>query len=117
MEATLSMKADEAAELTAMPLTPSVTVTEGADTLTVQTQTPAMLTFSAGQGMPMVVGAELGELREPDPNRPSLILRRTGRESLWDIARESGSTVAAIRAANALEGEPEQGRMLLIPVV
>ena len=69
------------------------------------------------QEFPMVTGLELGELREPDPARPSLILRNSNGESLWELAKSNGSTVAAISAANGLQGEPEQEQMLLIPVV
>lgn len=65
----------------------------------------------------MVTGLELGELQLPDPHRPSLILRRAGNQSLWDIAKETGSTVEAIQAANQLEAEPESTKMLLIPVM
>ena len=45
------------------------------------------------------------------------ILCRAGNRRLWDIARECGSTVSAIETANGLTGEPENDRMLLIPVV
>jgi hypothetical protein len=69
------------------------------------------------QGIPMVTGLEIGEQQEPDPGRPSVILRRTGEDDLWSIAKNSGSTVAAIRQANNLQEEPERGRMLLIPVM
>ena len=71
---------------------------------------------TAGEGMAMVTGLEMGEMTRPDLGRPSLILRRAGEGSLWDLAKASGSTVEAIRAANGLAEEPEQGRMLLIPV-
>ena len=58
------------------------------------------------------------ELQEKEmTERPSLILRRPGTDSLWDIAKAAGSTEKAIREANALEGEPEPNRMLLIPVL
>lgn len=67
-------------------------------------------------GIPMVTGLELGELREPDPGRPSLILRKAGSCGLWELAKTSGSTVADIQKANDLNGEPEADRMLLIPV-
>ena len=67
-------------------------------------------------GIPMVDALELGELQEPDPNRPSLILCRAGERSLWEVAKDSGSTVEAIRQANQLQDEPEAQRMLLIPV-
>ena len=67
--------------------------------------------------IPMVTGLELGELQQPDPNRPSLILRRSGGQSLWELAKTHGSTVEAIRGANRLETEPDETQMLLIPVV
>ncbi len=72
---------------------------------------------TAQQAMEMVAGLELGELKEPDPQRPSLILRRAGTDSLWDIAKENGSTVAAIQQANDLQSEPAPDKMLLIPVL
>ncbi len=68
------------------------------------------------QGIPMVTGLELGELREPDPGRPSLILRRAGTDRLWDVAKHTGSTVDAIKKANDLQQEPDSDRVLLIPV-
>jgi len=71
---------------------------------------------TVGQGIPMVVGMEMGEAEKPDPNRPSLILCRAGKRRLWDVAKESGSTVEAIKRANGLQGEPEGNAVLLIPV-
>lgn len=67
-------------------------------------------------GIPMVTGFELGEACEPDPDRPSLILRRAGEDTLWDVAKRTGSTVAAIQKANNLQGEPANDQMLLIPI-
>lgn len=67
--------------------------------------------------IPMVTGLELGELKESDPNRPSLILRKPGKDSLWQMAKNCGSTVEKIRQANGLEGEPEADSFLLIPVL
>lgn len=72
---------------------------------------------AATGGIPAVAGLQLGEIQEPDPARPSLILRRAGNGRLWDMAKATGSTMEAIRQANRLDGEPEPGRMLLIPVV
>ncbi len=69
------------------------------------------------KGIPMVTALEIGEASKPDPNRPSLILRRAGEDSLWQLARSCGSTVEAIRAANHLNDEPAQDQMLLIPVL
>lgn len=68
------------------------------------------------QGMPMITGLELGEMVAPDPGRPSLVLRRAGDDSLWEIAKRTGSTVNAIRQANGLVDEPLDDRLLLIPV-
>ena len=68
------------------------------------------------QGLEMITGVKLGEIRELPGNRPSLILRRAGNQDLWNIAKSTGSTVEAIRQANALEGEPEEWGILLIPV-
>ena len=75
------------------------------------------MTSTTRQQIPMVTGLELGEARQPDPGRPSLILRRSDDRRLWDIAKESGSTMAAIRRANGLQEEPMPGQMLLIPVL
>ena len=38
-------------------------------------------------------------------------------DTLWDIAKYCGSTVSAIQRLNRLESEPEENRLLLIPVV
>lgn len=66
----------------------------------------------------MLAGIRAGQLREPDPDRPSVIVRaRKPEESLWDIAKYCGSTVSAIQRLNRLESEPEENRLLLIPVI
>lgn len=69
------------------------------------------------QGIGMVSGLSLGEETEPDPGRPSLILRRKGENSLWQLAKHCGSTVEAIQNANHLTEEPMEQQMLLIPVI
>lgn len=69
------------------------------------------------QGMPMMIGLELGEAKEPNPERPSVILRRAGQESLWELAKSAGSTVEAIQKVNNLQSEPQENQMLLIPVM
>lgn len=68
------------------------------------------------EGLEMITALELGELTEPDPVRPALVLRRAGKGSLWELAKRCGSTVDAIRQANRLTGEPEKDQMLLIPI-
>lgn len=77
---------------------------------------PVELTAMTRQKLPVVTGLTLGGEIRKDPVRPSLILRRAGGKRLWDLAREAGTTVDAIRQANALTEEPEAERMLLIPV-
>ena len=81
---------------------------KGESVLTLQT--------TARHGLEMVTGLKLGQEQELPANRPSLILRRAGDQGLWNIAKSTGSTVEAIRKANSLEGEPEESRILLIPV-
>ena len=88
----------------------------GSGTVTVKAEPEMRLTTTSEQGIPMVTGLELGEEKEPDENRPSLILRRAGDVRLWDMAKMSGSTVDAIKKANNIESEPAAGQMLLIPV-
>ena len=84
--------------------------------MTLKSEVPVSLKATARQEIPMVTGLSLGEERDPDPARPSLILHRAGNMRLWDLAKQSGSTVDAIRKANGIAEEPEPGRMLLIPV-
>lgn len=99
-----------------MPVgTPQVTIGDG----TVSLKTELQLSQKTGsmQGLPMVSGLKLGELRDPDPTRPSLILRKVKKQRLWDIAKASGSTVDAIRTVNNLREEPGENQMLLIPVL
>jgi hypothetical protein len=68
--------------------------------------------------MDMVTGLRLGEEKTPDPERPSVIIRRKGKAgSLWDLAKNCGSTVSAIRKMNHQEGEPDPEKLLLIPVI
>ena len=68
--------------------------------------------------MTMLAGIRASDRREPDPNRPSIIVRaRKPDETLWDIAKYCGSTVSAIQRLNRLESEPEENRLLLIPVI
>ncbi len=84
--------------------------------VTMYSQPELEATIFADQGLPMVTGITLGEPIPLDPGRPSLIIRRAGEDRLWDIAKECGSTVAAIRKVNSLQEEPEQGSVLLIPI-
>lgn len=83
--------------------------------LTAQCQ--VMTDTFAEQGLTMISSLSVGEKTEPDPNRPSLILRRKETATLWDIAKSCGSTVDAIRQANGLQEEPQADQLLLIPIL
>lgn len=94
---------------------PQVSVGNGEVTVKADMHISAMAT--EGQGMPMVTALALSEAAQPDPNRPSLVLRRAGNDSLWEIAKRAGSTVEMIQNANGLTQDPGRNQMLLIPVV
>ncbi len=68
------------------------------------------------QTLPMLTDCRVGEAVVPDPQRPSLIVKRQEEESLWELAKQFGSTVEAICRANNLDADPVPGQLLLIPV-
>lgn len=89
----------------------------GAEDVTAQGAQLQMFTVETdSEGMETICGLTLGDALQKDPNRPSLILRKVGKDSLWEIAKRTGSTVAGIQKANGLEGEADPGAMLMIPV-
>lgn len=109
-----TLRADEDSLISAIPQAGAAEILPGS--MTVKAEVPLVLTTTGSRGMPMVTGLELGQQQQPDPQRPSLILRRAGEMGLWDMAKVSGSTMDAIRKANGLEADPAPGQMLLIPV-
>lgn len=111
------MNAAEDTQLSAVPSVSMVQANAGSGSVQAKGEYMLNITGDTRQRIPMVTGVELGERQQPDPNRPSLILRRAGGRRLWDIAKESGSTMESIRSANGLQGEPVPDQMLLIPVV
>lgn len=116
-DASIRMDADENSRVTAFTVpTGMPRVDLSAGLLTVQGDVLVDAQTTMERGIPMVTGLELGEVNQPDPSRPSLILRRAGNRRLWDLAKASGSTMEAIRIANGLEGEPNADQFLLIPV-
>lgn len=104
---------DEAASLQSRLGDVSALRQEGPN-LRAELQAEAQATGS--QGIEMVTALEIGTAAAPDPNRPSLILRRAGEQTLWNLAKSTGSTVEAIRRANGLTAEPVDDRLLLIPI-
>lgn len=111
-----SIYADRNSQIMAIPMAADVQASVGNGSILAKVELPLEMTTVARQGIPMVTGVSLGEQRQADPGRPSLILRRAGEDRLWDIAKTSGSTVDAIRRANGLQEEPLPNQMLLIPV-
>lgn len=71
---------------------------------------------TAQETIPQIVLIEVGQERLLSKDRPSLILRRPGDASLWDLAKYYGSTVERISLANDLDAEPQKDKMLLIPI-
>lgn len=65
----------------------------------------------------VITGLEQGQPEQPDLERPSLILCRVGDQSIWNIAKQCGSTVKEIERINHLHGQPPAEQMLLIPVI
>lgn len=112
-----NLEAAENARITAVPIGTDVQAVAGNGRIQLKLEIPVEMTATADQSAPMVTGLEISQQKKQDPNRPSLILQRAGQMRLWDIAKASGSTVAAIRHANGLESEPVPDQMLLIPVL
>ncbi len=88
----------------------------GAGVVTLQAELGADAVTTCRQGMTMITGLDVGETEKPDPNRPGLILCRKGNRRLWDVAKQTGTTVERILQANRLEAEPDADQILLIPV-
>lgn len=88
----------------------------GSGNLTMKAEVGLQTTTQSQRGIPMVTGLELAGEPAADPARPSLILRRTGTDRLWDIAKSTGSTMEAIRQANGITDQPKPDQILLIPV-
>lgn len=68
------------------------------------------------QSIPQITSIDVGQQRQLSQDRPSWILRRPGDATLWDLAKQYGSTVEQIRQVNGAEDMPPKDKMLLIPV-
>ena len=111
------LSADSNSEFYAMPiLGEPPQALPGSGRIGVNTNVALEITTLGRQPISVVSGMELGEPVHKDPGRPSLILRRAGECRLWDLAKETRSTMDAIRKANGLQEEPHPNQMLLIPV-
>lgn len=67
--------------------------------------------------MRMISGLTLGDMQQTDTLRPSLIVCKPGGKTLWELAKENGSTMDAITQLNDLTEESWEDKMLLIPVI
>lgn len=110
------LPASENSRIAAIPRSVDAQAAAGNGKIQMKAEMPVDMTVGTARPIPMVTGLELGQRKQADPNRPSLILRRAGESRLWDLAKNSGSTMEAIRRANGLTGEPVPDQMLLIPV-
>lgn len=113
-EGKLNLPADEQSKIFAMPKSSDAQSMTSGDGLVLTAPMSVTVRTESRDGIPMVSGLDLGEMQEPDPGRPSIILCRGNGEQLWEIAKKHGSTVAAIEHANS--GTAGDG-MLLIPVL
>lgn len=86
------------------------------DSVGLRVELPVSMSSMGGNGIPMLTGLEIEDSNVQNINRPSLILCRAGRDGLWSVAKQCGSTVDLIRKANHLEADAQPGQMLLIPV-
>lgn len=116
-EGNTALNADAASQIDALacPVGEVQMVSTGSG-MEARAEAEVRMTAFTRRGMPMITALEFGEVREPASGRPSLILCRPGKRGLWELAKASGSSVDAIREANALTEEPEEKRMILIPV-
>lgn len=116
-EGSHTIPADESVRIEVMPSVithPQVRMGEGM----LEANASLSLTISTTLKTPMrmLESMTIGELQDPDYDRPSVILRRAGGMRLWDIAKACASTVESIRETNDLKDEPSPDQMLLIPV-
>ncbi len=76
-----------------------------------------MITATKPQHIKTITGISYDETKLRDVSAfPSLTVKRVdAEETLWALAKRYNSTQSLIMDANALEGEPEAGRLVLIP--
>lgn len=114
-EWTMQMAPDSAAKTYVVPSgKPSWSL--GAGNINMRADVCADTVIMSGQGIPMLTGMALGEPEKPNPDRPGLVVCKKGDKRLWDLAKETGSTVDMILKTNRLEAEPDGDQVLLIPI-
>lgn len=108
--------ADESCALE-IDVLPSGTVQSAvsADMLSLNADLRVRATCTGQTGLPMVTGLTVREAQTQE-RRPGLIIRRLGEDTLWEVAKATGSTVEGILQANGLTETPTPDSFLLIPV-
>jgi len=115
-EGQTSVPADRAVEMLCAGVELQTPVWErSGEALTLRQEAQVQLRSNLRGSVGAVSGLTLGEPK-PKTRCPSLILKRAEAASLWETAKQCGSTVDAILEANGLTQEPEPGVMLLIPI-
>ena len=88
----------------------------GGEETEIQCDLDVKLCATVRQTIPQIAAIEVGQEKQASKDRPSLILRRPGDASLWDLAKYYGSTMELIRQANGIEDVPQKDKILLIPI-
>lgn len=114
--AELRLKAGDGSKLMSHLLPGNACRSESGAELHCRCEANIHLVVAADSGIPMVTGITLGERREEEGDRPSLVLCRCGEGGLWPLAKSLKASVEEIRKANHLEEDPVDDRILLIPV-
>lgn len=106
----------EEAAVSFWPQTVKTQAIPGNGTVTVNAELSGEYLVTADQRISMVKSLRQGDPIQPNPDRPSLIITRCAGQSLWQMAKSSGTTVEAICRANGLEGECQPDQLLMIPI-
>jgi len=112
-----ALQADGNAQIQAVALPGALQTALSGGSAAVKGELALQLTATAAQRIPMILSVEPGAQKSKDAARPSLVLMRANGKRLWELAKENATTMEAIRSASGFSGEPEPGKMLLIPVL
>ena len=88
----------------------------GSEEVTVTVGLTLQAMVSNDNGLPMTSGIETGEMKEKDPARPSLIVRKAGNDRVWDIAKKYNASISDIQYANGDCKEFKEDQVILIPI-
>ena len=117
-EGTMQLCADGCCDpLVTVKPTGRVQITSSADDLNMSTQLQISMQTGKMEQLPMITAIELGAMNESESAAPSVILLRGSGELLWNLAKQSNSTVSAICDANGIETDVAPDRMILIPIL